>query len=224
MSVLLPHQWIHNLHHHGSAQPVVVSDTDRQNDEGQSEQEEAPLHGKDGMIMQEARREGFLLEKQLAAKINCVRIFPRNLGNDFNYFFDSIGTNAGVSDGSHTAVMHVSRVAAGFGLDIILETRDFGGAFEISGIDYAHLDKDKIFEDTAKKTRGMEQGVEAQPVETVHEEHGGFRGGLHVQCCRRRGSEWFRFTDANNFIQPTEFGGYVTVMAFDAKRGSNQCP
>ena len=95
MSVLLSRNGYMISTAHGSAQPVVVSDTDRQNDEGQSEQEEAPLHGKDGMIMQEARREGFLLEKQLAAKINCVRIFPRNLGNDFNYFFDSIGTNAG---------------------------------------------------------------------------------------------------------------------------------
>src|SRR5512147_2262671 len=73
---------------------------------------------------------------------------------------------------------HVTHVAVKFLYHFLFHPRDIFDALEVSGIHHADLDEDKVLERSAEQADDGKERVQAQTVETVHEEDGGLFPGV----------------------------------------------
>ena len=211
-----------------------AADVDWQDDEGEIREEEPSLERQGRGVVQQPGEPGFAGEKQLAGEKDVVGKFPRRLLRQSHHLGRQILANGDERFGGISAAPRPLRIALGPGRGVIPQCREFGRALEVTGIDHAHREKDKVAKGIAEDSRHMQCGVQAEPVETVDEHHG--RAGIgveirqvvsHEYCRRHDGARagailYSDFRGLDDPVEPSQLGGDAAIVALDRESGDDK--
>ena len=165
----------------GRAEPLglqVSSHPNGHDHEWHALTEKLPLQCEHREVMEQSCEARFLRKHELAAEENRVRETLHDFRSDLVRGLDDVVAHFRHRLSMEILCAHVVRVARHVSADVAAKVFQFACTFEVPCIHEADLDKNEIPEHAGEHVRDVQDGVNTETIETIHEEYGGASGGI----------------------------------------------